>query len=1226
MKFQRTAFFPVKFIPVFALFVLSVVLPSGLHAQCPTDGVIYVKSSALAGGNGQSWRTAYNTLQEAINAGTSCTSQKQIWVAAGTYYPTEKPWGATSSDNRDKAFYLRNNLAIYGGFNGDETTLSARNVAAYPTVLSGNIGALGDNSDNCYHVVMTVFNNATTYLDGFTITGGNANGAGTLSFTIGSNGYTLNRSSGGGVYNLSNAVPVLVNLAIVNNAATDFGGGMYNTGASPSITNAVFYGNSANYGGGMLNEGASPGIINATFYGNNAVSNGGAIRNYNAAPIIHNSIIWGNTGGGTPGIFSSNGSDTTHVSSCIVQGTTVYGGTGNDNSNPFFFDASAPAGTDRRWMTMDDGLRLICGSPAINTGITEGGNAARDISGVSRPQGSAYDKGAYEYVTTPPAVTISANTTFPACPGTNVMFTAAVTNPGSAPAYQWYVNGTATGANNSSLPYRVVSSVPVYVIVNNGCGKDTSAIINAITATGNRIYVDGSVAVSGNGTSWASAFKTLQQGLAMGSCAAEIWVAQGTYQPDAGTSFKMLPDLKIYGGFTNTAVSFSQRNYTLNKTILKGNSDWVVSNENSGPRPLLDANAVLDGFSIINGAGANGYPGGGGLYNQNSSPNIVNCIFSNNSADDNGAAVYNLNASPQFFNCTFTNNTVTGSNTAAGMFNRTSSPGIVNCMFTGNTGTAIENVDGSSPIIANCTITNNNSQSSTDAGIYNNISSPVISNCTVANNQVGFAGGAIFNRGASTPVISNCIVWGNTVAREVPSQGIRSESGSTPQVAFSDIQGGVAGTGNLNTDPLFVNTDNPAGADGIPGTADDGLQLQTCSAAVNTGDNSLLPAGITTDVTGLPRIYSNAWIDMGAYEYQGDATNGSLAVSNDNVSATFNSGYGFLLTTHCRTIARLSSVGTNPVSGQVTARIWVDATSPSYNGHTYLKRHYEITPAANASTSTGRIKLYATQQEFNDFNSTGNSALPMSPGDAAGIARLRIFKYGGTSSDGSGAPGTYAQPAVEFDPSDADIVWSQAFQRWEISFDVSSFSGFFIGSAIGTTLPLNLLNFDARAIPGNSVRLTWRTANELNTAYFELQRSMNGSSFSPVQSVPAQGGAQSTADYSYTDVNLPPGRYYYRLLIVDRDNSRAYSQVVTVIINDSKVVTVYPVPAETSVWVNSNNRDWIGKDIQFMDMQGRVLKTVRIMQFPQLIDISAFARGTYLLKLPDATTVKMIRR
>jgi len=155
----------------------------------------YVKPVATGSGDGSSWANASSGLQAMINASASGDA---VWVAAGTYKPT-------SGTDRNISFSMKNGVAIYGGFDGTETQLSARDWKANETILSGDIGTADDNSDNSYIVIINNNNGVTSsaVLDGFTITKGNANGG---------NPY----SRGGGMHNIY-ASPTISNCTFIQN-------------------------------------------------------------------------------------------------------------------------------------------------------------------------------------------------------------------------------------------------------------------------------------------------------------------------------------------------------------------------------------------------------------------------------------------------------------------------------------------------------------------------------------------------------------------------------------------------------------------------------------------------------------------------------------------------------------------------------------------------------------------------------------------------------------------------------------------------------------------------------------------------------------------------------------------------------------------------------------------------------------------------------------------------
>ena len=287
--------------------------------------IYYVNQNVVTSGAGTSWDNAFETLQEALDV---VQIGDEVWVAAGTYYPT-RPFDGVSANDRDKSFVLKKDVKIYGGFFGVETLLDERNWEAHRTILSGDIDLPDNPVDNTYHVVICVGDVGAACLDGFTITGGYASGSGGAVVE----GSTLNawRNNGGGIYLLTtsptltnltiinnyagsagggilcygNSFPILTNIVISGNSAIN-GGGLQNTTSNPVLTNVVISGNQSrgthaenNGGGGIFNDNSSPELTNVTISGNISVNNKGAgIYNYSSSsPVLYNTIVMGNTSG-----------------------------------------------------------------------------------------------------------------------------------------------------------------------------------------------------------------------------------------------------------------------------------------------------------------------------------------------------------------------------------------------------------------------------------------------------------------------------------------------------------------------------------------------------------------------------------------------------------------------------------------------------------------------------------------------------------------------------------------------------------------------------------------------------------------------------------------------------------------------------------------------------------------------------------------------------------------
>ena len=345
---------------------------------------------------------------------------------------------------REVSFHLRSGVALYGGFAGTETLRSQRDIAANPTILSGDLAG-NDNAnidpseptrfENAYHVVVGSGTDATAVLDGFTISGGNANGA------------SSPHNRGGGMHNWSSS-PTLANVTFSGNSASGGGGGMRNEASSPTLENVTFSGNSALGGGGMNNDGSSPTLTDVTFSGNSAFGDGGGMYDFDSSPELSNVTFSGNVainrGGGmlnyesnpplTNVTFSDNSANTegggmfntidsspmlTNViiansssgGDCVNDGTSTLGAASSHNQIEDGANACGLAdGVDGNIIGQDPMLgpladnggatqthALLSGSPAIDAG-TNSNCPASDQRGVARPQGPACDIGAYEIV------------------------------------------------------------------------------------------------------------------------------------------------------------------------------------------------------------------------------------------------------------------------------------------------------------------------------------------------------------------------------------------------------------------------------------------------------------------------------------------------------------------------------------------------------------------------------------------------------------------------------------------------------------------------------------------------------------------------------------------------------------------------------------------------------------------------------------------------------------
>ena len=439
----------------------------------------------------------------------------------------------------------------------------------------------------------------------------------------------------------------------------------------------------------------------------------------------------------------------------------------------------------------------------------------------------------------------------------------------------------------------------------SSCGRllVLSLAVAAATARAQVIHVDAGAAGAGDGTSWTDAYTDLQDALAEvgATTKREVWVAAGVYQPHASTrsvAFDLdRTNLKLYGGFAGTETLLSERDVEANPTILSGDllgndgPDFANRTDNSYHVVVATGSItglVLDGFTITSGfanfSDSNQNHGGGLIVFASAGISVANCRFESNHATESGAAVFCFQSVTRFENCVFAANGADGApvlRTSIGGGIRYFAAGGANskiidaCSFfenyAGSGGGGAVGGDTSGLRLTNSVFTGNVAGSIGGVGrggaLALNAGSPNIVNCLIAGNTCSGRGGAgiALTTGTVTPTISNTILWGNldnTTADELAQ--IVVGTAPTPLIQFSIVQGLTTafGPGNLDADPLLVDLD---GADNVVGTDDDDLRLQSGSPAVEAGDQTLIPAGITLDRDGADRVQCDE-VDIGAYE------------------------------------------------------------------------------------------------------------------------------------------------------------------------------------------------------------------------------------------------------------------------------------------------------------------------------------------------------------------------
>jgi len=374
-----------------------------------------------------------------------------------------------------------------------------------------------------------------------------------------------------------------------------------------------------------------------------------------------------------------------------------------------------------------------------------------------------------------------------------------------------------------------------------------------------RLYVDPAMPVSGNGFTWATAYKGIKSAVAAAvtnPAITEIWLKEGTYYPGV-SPYTTRNGLAIYGGFAGTETSLAQRDLVANETILTGQDSVRVISGGNVEGAVFDGFTMRDGRTNDSGALVSG---GNFLFRR--------CKFLSSRAGSSGGVYESYGQSATFVDCRFSTNECGQQGSVASTYEGTLT--FVNCRLYGNT------ADGGGTI-------------RTYEGTI------VLLNTAVCDN-VG--GGVTTYEGPVTAV--NCTFSGNNgyglTSTSGPAKMVRNSVFSAGQlsgpsdVAYSLVADEFPGEGNLVGEPTFADRALrdfrlAVGSVGI----DAGLDAAVPADLFDLDDNGIVAEPVPFDQNGAPRIRNaqggtkRARVDMGAFEHYPDC-NGNFVLDATDVA------------------------------------------------------------------------------------------------------------------------------------------------------------------------------------------------------------------------------------------------------------------------------------------------------------------------------------------------------
>ncbi len=166
-------------------------------------------------------------------------------------------------------------------------------------------------------------------------------------------------------------------------------------------------------------------------------------------------------------------------------------------------------------------------------------------------------------------------------------------------------------------------------------------------------------------------------------------------------------------------------------------------------------------------------------------------------------------------------------------------------------------------------------------------------------------------------------------------------------------------------------------------------------------------------------------------------------------------------------------------------------------------------------------------------------------------------------------------------------------------------------------LPIKLLNFSAELLKSGVVAFQWQTASETNSSYFLIQQSKDGKSFQDIGKLKSSGESNVIKTYSYEyKLNTGTGSsatHYYRLKMVDRDESYSYSPVINIGKTGTRKFNVYPNPASHLLEIDKD--DFEKDNLKLLNIQGQELSLN--WAGSNTLHLDELKQGIYFIKYRD---------
>jgi hypothetical protein len=283
----------------------------------------------------------------------------------------------------------------------------------------------------------------------------------------------------------------------------------------------------------------------------------------------------------------------------------------------------------------------------------------------------------------------------------------------------------------------------------------------------------------------------------------------------------------------------------------------------------------------------------------------------------------------------------------------------------------------------------------------------------------------------------------------------------------------------------------------------------------------------------------------------------------------------------------------------------------------------EQTPSANSVTAIGQINPGGTNTvDVPALNGTDTEDGAIGTGGRFTISTLPIdgtLYYNGSTV-------TAGQTIIGYDPTKLKVDPNDGLVTVIFTYTVTDAAGVTSASATVTIpfvslLPVSLTSFSA-AVNGKKVELNWSINSEINTQYYEVEKSSNGTDFTSIGKLSAKGNSNVLADYHTSDILPVPGLNYYRLKIVDENGLFNYSKTIIVKVDgiSTIIASVRPNPFVNTVDIFLNLKNASKIRISISDNSGKILyrditKGISGSNRINVNSLSKLSTGTYIMNI-----------